>query len=86
MLEAGFAERDYARKFVHVAGPERLVGASDCPFVGSDASVSADGGLARALPVPKPSAILGETVLRFYLGAGAARRFRGDRHFVGGAR
>src|SRR5262249_57002927 len=36
----GPAASDYARELVRVAGPERLVWASDCPFVGPEGEVA----------------------------------------------
>jgi predicted TIM-barrel fold metal-dependent hydrolase len=64
--------RDYARELVRVAGPDRLVWASDCPFVGREGefpySATIDW-LVDAVPDGGARAkIFGETARALYFG------------------
>ncbi len=64
----------YARELVRSAGPDRLMWASDCPFVGHEKQFSYQSTidwLADAVPDPEAQAkIFGETGLKFYFGEG----------------
>jgi predicted TIM-barrel fold metal-dependent hydrolase len=66
---------DYARELVSAAGPDRLLWASDCPFVGCEREVTyrqTIDWLVRCVPSPTMrSKIWGETPLRFYFGESA---------------
>ncbi|HWE15932.1 MAG TPA: amidohydrolase family protein [Hyphomicrobiaceae bacterium] len=74
---------DYARELVRVAGPDRLMWASDCPFVGHESSVSYRQTVDWLVGcVPDAEArrkILGETALGFYFGASAPRTLHGGK-------
>jgi predicted TIM-barrel fold metal-dependent hydrolase len=63
---------DYARELVRASGPDRLMWASDCPFVGCEREVTYQqtvDWLNRCVPDPLARRkILGETALRFYFG------------------
>jgi predicted TIM-barrel fold metal-dependent hydrolase len=63
---------DYARALVSAAGPNRLMWASDCPFVGCEREVTyrqTVDWLVRCVPDAQARhKILGETALRFYFG------------------
>ena len=67
----GPAASDYARELVRVAGPDRLVWASDCPFVGHE-SVRYQDTIDWLIDcVPDQAArrkIFGETALKLYFG------------------
>jgi predicted TIM-barrel fold metal-dependent hydrolase len=66
----GPAAADYARELVRVAGPDRLVWASDCPFVGLESKVRYQETIDWLIDcVPDPAArrkIFGETALKLY--------------------
>ena len=66
------AASDYARELVRVAGPERLVWASDCPFVGCEQQVRYQDTIDWLIDcVPDQAArrkIFGETALKLYFG------------------
>ena len=68
----GPAAADYARELVRVAGPDRLVWASDCPFVGHEKDVRYQDTIDWLTDcVPDPAArrkIFGETALKLYFG------------------
>ena len=68
----GPAASDYAREFARVAGPERLVWASDCPFVGCEQQVRYQDTIDWLIDcVPDQAArrkIFGETALKLYFG------------------
>jgi predicted TIM-barrel fold metal-dependent hydrolase len=61
---------DYARELVRVAGPDRLVWASDCPFVGHENQFPYQATidwLNEAVPDPSARAkIFGQTALQLY--------------------
>ena len=63
---------DYARELVRVAGPERLVWASDCPFVGHEGKFPYQATmdwLAECVPdAAARKQIFGETALKLYFG------------------
>ena len=63
---------DYARELVRAAGPDRLMWASDCPFVGCEREVTYQqtvDWLVRCVPDPQARRkVLGETALGFYFG------------------
>jgi predicted TIM-barrel fold metal-dependent hydrolase len=65
---------DYARELVRVAGPERLVWASDCPFVGHEQQFSYQSTidwLAECIPDPVArDKVFGETARKLYFGEG----------------
>jgi predicted TIM-barrel fold metal-dependent hydrolase len=65
---------DYARELVREAGPDRLMWASDCPFVGWEHDVTYQqtvDWLIRCVPDPQVRRkIFGETALGFYFGEG----------------
>ena len=71
----------YARELVAVAGADRLMWASDCPFVGCETEVTYQqtiDWLVRCVPdAVARRRILGETALGFYFGATAARKAHG---------
>ena len=73
----GAAGPDYARELVRVAGPDRLMWASDCPFVGHEKQFSYQSTIDWLTDcVPDPAArakIFGETALKFYFGGGMKR-------------
>ena len=64
---------DYARELVRVAGPDRLVWASDCPFVGHENQFpyqSTIDWLTECVPDAAARAkIFGETALQVLLSA-----------------
>jgi predicted TIM-barrel fold metal-dependent hydrolase len=66
----GPAAADYARELVRVAGPDRLVWASDCPFVGHESQVtyreSIDWLIACVPDAQARRKIFGETALKLY--------------------
>jgi len=66
----GPAAKGYARELVRVAGPERLVWASDCPFVGHESQVRYRDTIDWLIDcVPDQAArakIFGETALKLY--------------------
>ena len=68
----GPAAVGYARELMRVAGPDRLVWASDCPFVGHENQFpyrSTMDWLAECVPDPAARAkIFGETALKLYFG------------------
>ena len=68
----GPAASDYARELVRVAGPERLVWASDCPFVGCEGQVKYQDTIDWLIEcVPDAAArrkIFGETAMKLYFG------------------
>jgi predicted TIM-barrel fold metal-dependent hydrolase len=68
----GPAASDYARELVRVAGPERLVWASDCPFVGCEQQVRYQDTIDWLIDCAPDHAarrkIFGETALRLYFG------------------
>jgi predicted TIM-barrel fold metal-dependent hydrolase len=68
----GPAARDYARELVRVAGPDRLVWASDCPFVGHEKDVRYQDTIDWLIDcIPDQAArrkIFGETALKLYFG------------------
>jgi predicted TIM-barrel fold metal-dependent hydrolase len=68
----GPAASDYARELVRVAGPDRLVWASDCPFVGCESQVRYQDTIDWLVDcVPDPIArrkLFGETALKLYFG------------------
>jgi predicted TIM-barrel fold metal-dependent hydrolase len=68
----GAAAADYARELVRSAGPERLVWASDCPFVGHESQFSYQSTidwLNDAVPDQAARAkIFGRTALQLYFG------------------
>jgi predicted TIM-barrel fold metal-dependent hydrolase len=72
----GPAAADYARELLRVAGPERLVWASDCPFVGHEGEFGYQSTIDwLSACVPDEAArrmIYGETALALYFGEGAA--------------
>jgi predicted TIM-barrel fold metal-dependent hydrolase len=72
----GAAAADYARELVRVAGPERLVWASDCPFVGHEGEFGYQSTMDwLSACVPDKTArdkIFGETALELYFGERAA--------------
>ena len=72
---------EYARELVRTAGPDRLMWASDCPFVGCERQVTYQqtvDWLIRCVPDPQVRRkIFGETALRFYFGEIATRNVRG---------
>jgi predicted TIM-barrel fold metal-dependent hydrolase len=74
---------DYARELVRVAGPDRLMWASDCPFVGHEREVQyrqTIDWLVRCVPDTEARRkIFGETALGFYFGESAARTLHGRR-------
>jgi predicted TIM-barrel fold metal-dependent hydrolase len=69
---------DYARELVNVGGPDRLMWASDCPFVSCEREVTYQqtvDWLVRCVPDAQARRkILGGTALRFYFGEGAPPR------------
>jgi predicted TIM-barrel fold metal-dependent hydrolase len=73
-LSAGYrlgpAAADYARELVRVAGPERLVWASDCPFVGHESQMRYQDTIDWLIDcIPDQAArrkIFGETALKLY--------------------
>jgi predicted TIM-barrel fold metal-dependent hydrolase len=71
---------DYARELVRTAGPDRLMWASDCPFVGCEREVTYQQTVDWLIGcVPDPDArrkVLGETALRFYFGETPAQARR----------
>jgi predicted TIM-barrel fold metal-dependent hydrolase len=71
---------DYARELVRAAGPDSLMWASDCPFVGCEREVTYQQTVDWLIGcVPDPVArrkILGETALRFYFGESAPQERR----------
>jgi predicted TIM-barrel fold metal-dependent hydrolase len=72
---------NYARELVRAAGPDRLMWASDCPFVGCEREVTYQqtvDWLVRCVPDPVARRkILGETALGFYFGASAPPTLHG---------
>jgi predicted TIM-barrel fold metal-dependent hydrolase len=68
----GPAAADYARELLRVAGPDRLVWASDCPFVGHESQVKYQDTidwLIDCVPDEAPRRkIFGETALKLYFG------------------
>jgi predicted TIM-barrel fold metal-dependent hydrolase len=68
----GAAAPDYARELVRSAGPERLVWASDCPFVGHENQFSYQSTidwLNDCVTDPAArAAIFGRTALQLYFG------------------
>ena len=68
----GPAAADYARELLRVAGPDRLVWASDCPFVGHESQVKYQDTIDWLIAcVPDQAArrkIFGETALKLYFG------------------
>jgi predicted TIM-barrel fold metal-dependent hydrolase len=68
----GPAALDYGRTLVRVCGPDRLMWASDCPFVGHEADVRYQQTIDWLVDcVPDADArrkIFGETALKFYFG------------------
>jgi predicted TIM-barrel fold metal-dependent hydrolase len=68
----GPAASDYARELVRVAGPDRLVWASDCPFVGHEKDMRYQDTIDWLIDcVPDAAArrkIFGETALKLYFG------------------
>jgi predicted TIM-barrel fold metal-dependent hydrolase len=68
----GPAAADYARELLRVAGPDRLVWASDCPFVGHESQVKYRDTIDWLIAcVPDEAArrkIFGETALKLYFG------------------
>jgi predicted TIM-barrel fold metal-dependent hydrolase len=80
-LSAGYrlgpAASDYARELVRVAGPDRLVWASDCPFVGCESQVKYQDTIDWLIAaVPDAAArrkIFGETALNLYFGGSNVR-------------
>jgi predicted TIM-barrel fold metal-dependent hydrolase len=68
----GAAASGYARELVRVAGPDRLVWASDCPFVGCESQVRYQDTIDWLIDcVPDPIArrkLFGETALKLYFG------------------
>jgi predicted TIM-barrel fold metal-dependent hydrolase len=66
----GPAAADYGRELVRVAGPDRLVWASDCPFVGLESQVRYQETIDWLIDcVPDANArrkIFGETALKLY--------------------
>jgi predicted TIM-barrel fold metal-dependent hydrolase len=70
----GAAAIDYAGELVRIAGPDRLVWASDCPFVGHENQFtyrSTMDWLAECVPDEIARAkVFGETALRLYFGEG----------------
>jgi predicted TIM-barrel fold metal-dependent hydrolase len=71
----GPAAVDYVRELVRVAGPDRLVWASDCPFVGHEKAFpyqSTIDWLTECVPDPAARGkIFGETARKLYFGEGA---------------
>lgn len=74
---------DYARELVRAAGPDRLMWASDCPFVGCEREVTYQqtvDWLIRCVPDPQVRRkIFGETALGFYFGESAPRTLHGGK-------
>ncbi len=72
---------DYARELVRAAGPDRLMWASDCPFVGHERNVSyrqtVDWLIGCVPDAQVRRKIFGETALGFYFGASAPRALHG---------
>jgi predicted TIM-barrel fold metal-dependent hydrolase len=68
----GPAASDYARELLRVAGPDRLVWASDCPFVGCESQVRYQDTIDWLIDcVPDQAArckIFGGTALKLYFG------------------
>jgi predicted TIM-barrel fold metal-dependent hydrolase len=68
----GPAAADYARELLRVAGPDRLVWASDCPFVGHESQVKYQDTIDWLIDcVPDEAVrrkIFGETALKLYFG------------------
>jgi predicted TIM-barrel fold metal-dependent hydrolase len=68
----GPAAPDYARALLRVAGPDRLVWASDCPFVGHESEIRYQDTIDWLVDcVPDPAArrkLFGETALKLYFG------------------
>ncbi len=68
----GPAAVEYARELVRTAGPDRLMWASDCPFVGHEKEFSYRSTmdwLTECVPDPAARAkVFGETALKFYFG------------------
>ena len=64
---------DYARELLRVAGPERLVWASDCPFVGHEGKFSYQSTIdwltESVADTTARSKIFGKTALKLYFGA-----------------
>ena len=74
---------EYARELVRTAGPDRLMWASDCPFVGCERQVAYQqtvDWLIRCVPDTEVRRkIFGETALRFYFGESAPRAIFGGK-------
>jgi predicted TIM-barrel fold metal-dependent hydrolase len=74
---------EYARELVRTAGPDRLMWASDCPFVGCEREVTYQqtvDWLIRCVPDREVRRkIFGETALRFYFGESAPRAMSGGK-------
>ena len=74
---------DYARELVRTARPDRLMWASDCPFVGCERDVTYQqtvDWLIRCVPNPQARRrIFGETALAFYFGESAPRTLHGKK-------
>ena len=68
----GPAAADYARELLRVAGPDRLVWASDCPFVGHEGQLKYQDTIDWLIAsIPDAAArrkIFGETALKLYFG------------------
>jgi predicted TIM-barrel fold metal-dependent hydrolase len=66
----GPQSKDYARELVRAAGPDRLVWASDCPFVGHEGQFSYQATIDWLVDVLPDSAaretIFGETTRKLY--------------------
>jgi predicted TIM-barrel fold metal-dependent hydrolase len=77
----GRQSNDYARELVRAAGPDRLMWASDCPFVGCEREVTyrqTVDWLIRCVPdLRVRRKIFGETALGFYFDGSAPGTLRG---------
>jgi predicted TIM-barrel fold metal-dependent hydrolase len=65
----GPAAKDYAHALLAGAGPERLVWASDCPFVGHEAHVTYQDTIdwfVDCVPDAKMRTLFGETARKLY--------------------
>jgi predicted TIM-barrel fold metal-dependent hydrolase len=71
----GARAKDYAQALLRHAGPDRLMWASDCPFVGHEGEFtyqSTIDWLTDCIPDAGARAkIFGETALKFYFGEDA---------------
>jgi len=69
----GAQAADYARELLRAAGPDRLMWASDCPFVGHEGQFSYQSTidwLTDCVPEAARPQIFGKTALQLYFGQG----------------